>query len=259
MTFSEDQICSQIPAYVINLDRAADRLEHVRREFDRYGLEFVRVSAVDKILIADDELHERELTTGRPWSKSQMAVLRSHMAVWKLIAEGSHPSGAVFEDDVHFTPNIVKALDAVRPLPDEADLVRCETTLQSMRLERKPIFEADGLALHRTRHGAWGAAAYILRRGTAERLLAAPEIQLAPIDWMLFHDSCAVARSLNVLQYVPAPSVQDQYHPNVRMRIAFSQETQGKPPLFEVTRNAAKAIAGPAVRLVFNKRIVPFG
>lgn len=33
--------------YVINLDRSADRLAHMRREFDRIGLLFVRMPAVD--------------------------------------------------------------------------------------------------------------------------------------------------------------------------------------------------------------------
>ena len=128
---SGDDVIQRI--YVINLDRQDGRWRQIRRELasvrdtgsNRLTASARRFSAVDarySIDQPDDELQHRYSladqlfvdphplpdgmrdTRSLPIEMSQQeaAVARSHIAVWKLIAESSVPYTLVLEDDVYF-------------------------------------------------------------------------------------------------------------------------------------------------------------
>lgn len=137
--FDCDEVVQRI--YVINLDRQDGRWRQTRRELasvrDIGGRRLTdiarRFSAVDArycVAQPDDEVqHEYSLADqlfvdpqplpdgGRDTSslrikmtRQEAAVARSHIAVWKLVAEGSPLYTLVLEDDVYFSPQLCKGV-----------------------------------------------------------------------------------------------------------------------------------------------------
>lgn len=228
----------------------------MKSEFDRLGLTFTRVSAVDASAFSDQDVRRFSERYPRSGSPTYVAVLLSHMKVWRLIADGDDEWAGVYEDDVHFAESVHAILNAPYTFPIGADVVRLETTLQSMRLG--PRISADVPSPFVLVHdGAWGAAAYLLRKETARWLVAAPNRYHETPDWMLFHASSPVARGLTVFQADPAPCVQDQYLPIVGQRHAFAMATQ--PNRYRLLRDSLRRAVGPVYRRLRGRRIVRWG
>jgi glycosyl transferase family 25 len=117
------------PIYVINLDRAADRLAALTQRMNRAGLAFRRVPAVD-----GKELTEAEIAKAvapdqirrfkRALSRSEIACYMSHIATWRLTASGDAPAAFVFEDDVDFLDDAPALLEAITGRPLDWDILR---------------------------------------------------------------------------------------------------------------------------------------
>jgi glycosyl transferase family 25 len=250
-----------IASYVINLDRAKDRLVHVRQQFDRIDVGFTRVSAIDAREFSSEQVaYFRDLYCSEngfqsEWSLGYIALFLSHRKTWEMIAKGETAWAAVFEDDVHLSSSLPLFLKSSGLFPNVADIIRIETTLQSMRLSPRPVAQMHGTRLFRVHDGAWGSAGYIIHKDIAQWLSVAPPRFHNSLDWMLFHKSCAVGRALTVFQVDPAPCVQDQYHPDKNARKYFSMETSSKKNRFV---NFAREAFGPAARLLRRRRRVSF-
>jgi GR25 family glycosyltransferase involved in LPS biosynthesis len=84
---------NEIPKFVINLERRADRLEAVTKEFDYMGWTFERFNAVD--------------------TNSYEGCAYSHQAIAKLILERGYEYAMVFEDDIFFMPYAKKLIPLI--------------------------------------------------------------------------------------------------------------------------------------------------
>jgi len=75
---------------LINLDRATDRLERMRRVFGEAGIEFERVSGVDGSQLSAEELERCQPQPGYfGWlAKGELGCFLSYRLCWKRIAEG---------------------------------------------------------------------------------------------------------------------------------------------------------------------------
>jgi GR25 family glycosyltransferase involved in LPS biosynthesis len=84
-----------IPVYVINLKESVSRREHMVREMGNAEIPFTFFEAVSS----------RDVTqTIGAVTRNQTACSLSHLHALKLIAEGEHEFGAVFEDDLVISP-----------------------------------------------------------------------------------------------------------------------------------------------------------
>lgn len=103
--------------YVINLDRAHDRLRSVRTNLHEYGVKFERISAID-----GSKLGAKDMTRYTTWlcrtlmcSKSTIGCALSHFVTWNRILK-KYPNRSenrwhlILEDDVVFRSNTVSAL-----------------------------------------------------------------------------------------------------------------------------------------------------
>jgi glycosyl transferase family 25 len=250
--------------YLINLDRAPDRLAHMQAQFSRLNLPFVRVSAIDAKAITRAELDEFRSSTAdafrpHPWFPAQIGVFLSHKKVWKDISTRTESHAAVFEDDVHLSNGISSALGSTDWIDDSVDIVRLETTRHSMKLDQTPVAQVGKMKMFTVRSEAWGSAGYIISRELAARLVAGPSHFYEPVDWLLFHPNSAIAPEVNVFQLDPAPCVQDQYHPVVNCRHNFDKVTLDQSGLTYRFARGAKGIVSPLARRLFGRRKVPFG
>ena len=205
--------------YVINLDRRPDRWQRVRRELDRFRdrhgerLSAIarRFSAVDAryleatpdlavlvprftladqltvdpspLLRIDDEARAREIKM----TKQEVAVALSHIEVWKLIAHGDVPCALVLEDDVFMTYGFARDLETTWSslTPSGAD----EPDFDLLYLAFDEVGNAspaqDGDRARKLQQpGIWEAAAYVLSRDGARKLLNAAPVY-GPIDLWL--------------------------------------------------------------------------
>lgn len=207
-----DEIVQRI--YVINLDRQDVRWRQMRRELasicDSGGSRLTdiarRLSAVDARYSTDepdDEVqHEYSLADqlfvdphplpsgGRnatslriEMTRQEAAVARSHIAVWKLIANGSPLYTLVLEDDVYFRWSFVKAFDrgwaelrSTRGRPG-FDLLYLSYEEARSGADIAPVSRE----LLRPSRGLWHLSGYVLSKRGAQRLLNLLPVR-GPVD-----------------------------------------------------------------------------
>ena len=212
-----DEVIQRI--YVINLDRQDGRWRQVRRELtrvrdsggDRLTAIARRFSAVDArycIDQPDDELqHEYSLADQLfvdphplpdgmrdarslriEMSQQEAAVARSHIAVWKLIAEGAPPYTLVLEDDAYFRWSFGKALDRAWA---ELEHHHGSPAFDLLYLSYEEARGGADMAqvsheLVRPSRGLWHLSGYVLSKGGAQRLLNLRPVS-GPVDLWINH------------------------------------------------------------------------
>ncbi|WP_018184515.1 glycosyltransferase family 25 protein [Kaistia granuli] len=187
-------------AYLINLDRATERLAAFSRQAERIGLDFERIAAVDASTI---------VAVPPGMSPPAVACFASHRVAWQKLVAGDHAWCAVFEDDVHLSPDVVGLLADERWIPHGAALVKLETFSYPIKVRRKGVAVGGRRKLHELLTYHCGTGGYVISRECARTLLAVTANMERPVDDVMF--DLAVARSLDlaVLQLVPAVCVQD--------------------------------------------------
>jgi len=187
-------------AYLINLDRATERLATFSQQAERIGLAFERIPAVDASTIVD-------VPPGM--SPPAVACFASHRVAWQKLVDGDGDWCAVFEDDVHLSPEVVGLLTDERWIPRYAALIKLETFSYPIKVRRKGIAAGARRQLHELLTYHCGTGGYVIGRDCARKLLAVTAGMERPVDDVIF--DLAVARSLDlaVLQLVPAVCVQD--------------------------------------------------
>jgi glycosyl transferase, family 25 len=109
-----------IPIFVINLDRAPARLAHAAAELKRQGLNFQRVSAVDGLTLAPEEIeraHDKVRSLAGyhvPMQRGEIACFLSHRLAWETYREESRaPFVVILEDDFELRGELGPLLAAI--------------------------------------------------------------------------------------------------------------------------------------------------
>lgn len=189
-------------AYVINLDRDADRLDFMRAQFASLDLTFERVRAV---YLGDG--NDRQKIFPPPaelLSNAEVGCFQSHIATWKLIVASNEPFGCVFEDDVAIATDARRLLASTEWIPKGAGIIKLETAFTRIDLgkQRHAATAPYETAVAQNNYG--GSAAYIISRAAAQRLLRESRVMEEAVDLFLFSSRLAVLSC----QVVPAPCVQ---------------------------------------------------
>jgi GR25 family glycosyltransferase involved in LPS biosynthesis len=190
--------------YVINLDRKPDRWRRVRRELDRFrgrhGERLTaltrRISAIDARYMApapdpavlrpsytladqltvdpnpmleiDDQtrMHEIAMTS------QEIAVALSHIETWRRIVNSNDDAALILEDDVVMTYGFARRLQATWTALREPN---CGADFDLLYLAYKNVDAAKqaltSTPVRRQDPGVWEAAAYILTKTAAQKLL----------------------------------------------------------------------------------------
>lgn len=218
------------PIFLINLDRATNRLAFVARRLNTLELPFVRIAAVDGAQLGSAEhanfVAARPRDGKRGWRDGQIGCFLSHFDAWQRIAAGGAPFGLVLEDDLHVSESLPALLDDIGWVPDDADVVRLEATGQWLALGRS-VAAASGRSVRSIRSAAWGAGAYLLSKKTAARLIASDPASQSPVDDFLFNRiTSPLARSLVTYQVVPALAVQDKFSSDKSTKKDFGSDIE---------------------------------
>jgi glycosyl transferase, family 25 len=200
--------------FLINLDRCADRLEHMRAQLN--GVAFERISAIDG---ANDPPTAKGLT------RFELACLESHKIAWRKLLSGQENHACFLEDDVHIWPGFAALLAEEAWIPKDAHSVKLDTYLQKVELgDRRVAIGGRQVARLYSRHQS--SAAYILSRGGAARYLDLTANASLPADYSLFPDHPR-RFGLRIYQLSPAIAIQDHLMPPGEGGRAFSTAMAG--------------------------------
>jgi glycosyl transferase family 25 len=194
-----------VKTYRINLDPSPKRLAHMDATLGQAGIAYTRVAAVDGRTLTETDLEGRQGSL----SLGEVACLMSHRLVWQMIADDASPFAAVIEDDIHIAPAMAGLLADWEWIPPDADIVKLETILKIVAVDRSTKPAPAGCRLARLRSSHPGTAGYIIAKTAARRLLAPRADPMRPVDVYLFEVSDGPARDLVVYQLDPAVCIQD--------------------------------------------------
>lgn len=92
--------------FVINLNESTERLERLKSEFERLGLNFERVSALDGRKLSDNQIfryYSSKLNRKKyfvPLSRPEIGVYISHLKACEKIISDNLDFGIILEDDI---------------------------------------------------------------------------------------------------------------------------------------------------------------
>lgn len=176
----------------------------------RLHLHYTRVQGVDGTKLDESGCLEHvKPSLQRPLSRGEIACFLSHRACWERIAASRAQFGAVFEDDVHLSPDAAAWLSNSTWIPEDADIIKLEMFRRKVIVDRATVHLNPERQLMRLRSQHVGAAGYILRRETARMLLGLSEKISHPVDLFLFNPKCGPFEQMAIYQMHPALCVQD--------------------------------------------------
>jgi len=165
----------RLHTWVINLDRAPERLARIRAQLERLGLAWTRLAAVDARALTpvqraalDEPTYRRR--HGKTPVPGELGCYLSHLEVMRHFLAGEAEFALVLEDDVLLhdaLPAVLAGLVAQRRRWDVAKLSAVHSGTPLPYLEVAP---GHRLAVMLTR--CTGSSAYLLNRRAAERYAA---------------------------------------------------------------------------------------
>lgn len=201
--------------FVINLDRAADRMQRMQAVLDGLGLTWSRIAAVDGRALPQETmaLWSAARSDGSlVLTPGEVGIMLSQRQAWQNTIARGEPC-IVLEDDVHLDPAYRIWLTRFDWLPADADIVKFETTLRPVAIDRQEVRLEGGLQLARLRSGHLGLAGYIITPKAAARLLQAIGKSEHAVDHLVFDPVSPLFHQLNIYQTIPALCIQDQFLP----------------------------------------------
>lgn len=193
-------------SYLINLDRSTDRLAYMDSQFKRLGIPYERVSAVD-----GRSLDGKKLTAAfQTMSSGEAGCFYSHRRVWDIVGRCDDTHAAVFEDDIHLSPALPAFLSDHSWIPSNAELIKLETMLMSVDVDKNPSVTHRARSLRRLRSPHWGSAGYIISVQFARSLIERDVQPLQRLDDFLFDNEYGPAQETVIYQVDPALCIQDK-------------------------------------------------
>jgi glycosyl transferase family 25 len=168
---------SPILIYVINLDRCAARWDRMRGHAVQYGLNIVRITAVDGQTVAEHErvgFHQRSFVyhNGRKILAGEYGCYRSHLRALQAFVDSGDAMAIIMEDDVDLNDRLIaRAMAAVEAVSStEGSVIKLAN---HRKVGFRPIAGTrHGDIVGRCLHGPQGSAAcYIVTRAAALTLL----------------------------------------------------------------------------------------
>lgn len=129
--------------FVINLDRAPDRMKKIDTELRNLGVRYERIQAVDgKALSADEIRHWTTPSCERLCTKGAIGCALSHRKVWEETVRRGLRRVLVLEDDAHFGENFERRFTQTwKRLPSDWDMVYIGCTTGCGDRERYTFFD----------------------------------------------------------------------------------------------------------------------
>ncbi len=176
--------------FLINLDRATERLQRMDGILQRLGIPYSRLPAVLGDLLEEpianfDELGFR-IRTGKHRNKREIGCYFSHLKVMEAFLATDHQHALVLEDDAELPDHFVSLLESAIAASQHWDLLRLSSSREGSYLPLQELGHGHRLVVN-TRV-LKNTAAYMVNRRAAQRILATLQPMRLPYDVALDRD-----------------------------------------------------------------------
>ncbi|AXE98710.1 glycosyltransferase family 25 protein [Paraburkholderia hospita] len=206
--------------FVINLDKSTDRLNHMTVQLDRLGYAWERFPALGPAHVeAMSRTLDLPLFRGTCSAGEKGAAL-SHYSIWKKVVEEGIDDALVLEDDVHFCRDARSLVDSLNEKISRGfryDIIKMETSLAGIIIDRKGLNLSARTGLHRLRSNHTGAGAYMISRDGCRKMIERFESSDRAVDLVMFSGDL---EETHIFQLHPAPCIQDVWLKSGKMGIA---------------------------------------
>jgi glycosyl transferase family 25 len=160
--------------WVINLDRAPERLARIRSQLDALGLPFTRLAAVDARALSpvqraelDEAAYQRK--HGMTPVLGELGCYLSHVAVMRAFLASPARFALVLEDDVLLQPTLPAVLQGLAAHAGRWDMVKLSAVHSGTPVPVLQLAPGHALAVMLSR--CTGSSAYAINRRAAEAYL----------------------------------------------------------------------------------------
>ncbi len=215
-----------VPVYLINLDRAPDRLELMTSMLSDLSLPFERVSAIDGRAIqfptADFAERAYVLRHGRRRNPAEVGCYLSHIECARRLLASSSEHALVLEDDAVLPDDISDLIQGAIEAGETWDILRLSSVNTGTKHVFRKITPRRSLAIALTREK--GSGAYVINRRAAEWFVTGLMPMRLPFDIAFDLEYFAGLKAAFV---VPVPVIQD---------IGLISQIQGHRRAFHLSR-----------------------
>ena len=175
-----------LPVYLINIDRATDRLAEIQRQSDEFGITIERVNGVDGSLLSPEQWvdvdHARfQRRHGRIILAGEYGCYRSHLLALRQFLAGGSQSAIIIEDDIALDANFLTRAVAAQEAAPKAEVIK----LVNHRWGgfRATSRSHKGDVIGRCLFGPQGSTAcYLVTRRGAEKIVKSLAVMSLPWD-----------------------------------------------------------------------------
>jgi len=186
-----------IRSYVINLDRAPERLAAMATQLQSLRLPYERITAVDAATVTEDMVtsvtaprlgvlfkampgYRQNATSGptiywpevgRYFVAGEIGCYLSHGRALQAFVDSGAQAALVFEDDAEIDADIADVINAIHRLPPRARIVKLEG-IQASYETNYPVASVGERNVMMMLKPSTGAAGYYINRAGAEQILA---------------------------------------------------------------------------------------
>lgn len=161
----------ELQTWVINLDRAPDRLQRIAAQLERLGLPWTRLPAVDARALRpeqraalDDATYQRK--HGMTPLLGELGCYLSHVEVMRAFLASGAAFALVLEDDVVLRDTLPAVLEGLMANPARWDMVKLSAVHSGTPVPVLPVAPGNHLAVMLSR--CTGSSAYLINRHAAE-------------------------------------------------------------------------------------------
>ncbi|RKX47706.1 MAG: hypothetical protein DRP64_00260 [Verrucomicrobia bacterium] len=190
-------------AYIINLEHATDRWEHMRANLEGRSIPYIRIDGVygKKLQPPIKGYNERKyhVLNGKVTNPGEVGCFFSHINALKTFLETDHPHALILEDDVTLPENIKELLDTALEYSNDWDLLR----LTSSRTGQYLVFGSlpDGSEIAYNTRVLKNTGAYLINRFAAQQCIEKIMPMRLPYDEALDRDWDFGCRSACIIPF----------------------------------------------------------
>jgi len=190
--------------FLVNLDRSSDRLAASQISFSQLNLEFHRIAAIDgsfeDLNTYPIDLKQFKLRHGRQSVRTgEVGCYFSHLKALRVFVESQYEFGIILEDDTQPDISLPKILEALLDWKDQWDIVPLFHFHKGTPITIHTNKDVS-LTIHLSHISS--AAAYVVNRTAAVKLIKHLEVMCACIDHSLFE---ARHHQLKIRGVLPMP------------------------------------------------------
>lgn len=233
--------------YFINLDRRPDRRLEMETQFRSLGLHAERIAAVTPSDLSEDQKTRHCAPHNWDWmTQAELSCSLSHLKALETFLASDAEQALILEDDVQMSRSLPRFLEAVDAQPGHYDILRLETYLDGQRLMPSIERTIEGIDIRRSWSWCAGAAAYLVSRHAAKKILDSGEFLRLQTDGALFNPYQSLSRLLVVRHCVPGLAVQHDRLDRNRQDsdLAEPRKQHEKPLPLPWAQRAFRKIAG---------------